>query len=60
VYRLISPGGNPGGTPNRAPGRNSNGSASGGRSPGSAKSPLVITDRPRRAPRAMLSDQATV
>ena len=62
VYRLISPGGNETGTPARVRGWYASALpwAAGGRSSRRAKSPLVITERPRRAPRARLSDQASV
>src|ERR1700733_4142303 len=57
-----SPPGKPGGAPRRALGRKASGSrrSFGPRSPGAAKSPLVITARPRLAPRARQSVQATV
>ena len=58
----MSPGGNPGGAPRRARGSKPNGSLLrlAGRSLSAAKSPLVMIDRPRPAPVAMLSVQATV
>ena len=62
VTGFSSPDGKPRGAPTRAPGRNASGSrrSFGPRSPGAAKSPLVITDRPRLVPRARQSVQATV